>query len=320
MASSREDVRSSLEQLAEELLGEVDRIAERGTVRIRELLPSYAKLPAEELLPVTLTNTRNVLEAVLDPEAEPSRAAEHFRGSGETRVRQGITADEMLQAWRIGLEVVREEAHPVAERLGITDRVLLEFVEATLQWGDLGMRLATSAHREAEIAELERLAEAQSALRRVATLVARGSPPEEVFAQVAEEVGRLLEAESAAVLRYAHEQDAIVVGIWGEVRESARVGARFSLEGDSVSAVVYQTKRPVRFDAYRNSGGPLAAYARDAGLRCAVGTPIFVGGRVWGSLGIANSRAERLPEDAEPRMAEFTELVATAISNVQARS
>jgi|HubBroStandDraft_6_1064221.scaffolds.fasta_scaffold02808_10 signal transduction histidine kinase len=320
MASSREDVRSSLEQLAEELLGEVDRIAERGTVRIRELLPSYAKLPAEELLPVTLTNTRNVLEAVLDPEADPSRAAEHFRGSGETRVRQGITADEMLQAWRIGLEVVREEAHPVAERLGITDRVLLEFVEATLQWGDLGMRLATSAHREAEIAELERLAEAQSALRRVATLVARGSPPEEVFAQVAEEVGRLLEAESAAVLRYAHEQDAIVVGIWGEVRESARVGARFSLEGDSVSAVVYQTKRPVRFDAYRNSGGPLAAYARDAGLRCAVGTPIFVGGRVWGSLGIANSRAERLPEDAEPRMAEFTELVATAISNVQARS
>ena len=40
-----------------------------------------------------------------------------------------------------------------------------------------------------ERAPLTRLAEEQAALRRVATLVARGAPPEEVFAAVAEEVG-----------------------------------------------------------------------------------------------------------------------------------
>ena len=119
MAAGSEDVRSALRQLAEALLADAERVAARSVARMRELLPSYAKVPAEALTPVTLANTRNVLEAVRDPEADPTRAQDHFRMSGETRVRQGITADEMLQAWRIGLEVVREEAHRVADRLGI---------------------------------------------------------------------------------------------------------------------------------------------------------------------------------------------------------
>ena len=44
--------------------------------------------------------------------------------------------------------------------------------------------------------ELRGFAEEQAALRRVATLVARAAPPEEVFAAVAEEAGRLLAADS----------------------------------------------------------------------------------------------------------------------------
>ena len=37
----------------------------------------------------------------------------------------GITSDEMLHAWRIGLQVVREEAYVVAEELGIGKDVVL---------------------------------------------------------------------------------------------------------------------------------------------------------------------------------------------------
>lgn len=124
-------LRGAVQRLAGGLLDDVERIAARSVARMQELLPSYAKVPADALIPVTLTNTRNLLEAVCDPDADPSRADEHFRFSGETRLRQGITADEMLQAWRIGLEVVREEAHPIAKRLEVTDAVLLEFLEAT---------------------------------------------------------------------------------------------------------------------------------------------------------------------------------------------
>jgi signal transduction histidine kinase len=45
----------------------------------------------------------------------------------------------------------------------------------------------------------------------------------------------------------------------------------------------------------------------------------MVGGSLWGALGAATEN-EQFPADAEQRMAAFTELVATAISNIQARS
>jgi hypothetical protein len=201
MTASTDNVGSALQQLAEALRDDLKRIAERSVSRMQEQLPAYAEVPAEALLPVTLTNTRNLLEAVLDPGADPGRAEDHFRMSGETRSRQGVTADALLQAWRIGVESVREEAHAVAGRLGISDDVLLQFVEATLQWGDVGMRVSAQAHREAEIRELQRLAAEQAALRRVATLVARESSPEEVFAQVADEVGLLVEARRRVCAR-----------------------------------------------------------------------------------------------------------------------
>src|SRR6185312_5218760 len=48
-------------------------------------------------------------------------------------------------------------------------------------------------------AQLSQLAEEQAALRRVATLVAQATPPEAVFAAVAEEVGQLLPVDSAPI-------------------------------------------------------------------------------------------------------------------------
>jgi PAS domain S-box-containing protein len=179
--------------------------------------------------------------------------------------------------------------------------------------------VATAIANAEARAEVQRLAEEQAALRRVATMVAREAPPDEVLARVAEEVGILLQADAAAVWRYESGGQATVVGSWGTLGATVPAG-RIKLEGDSVTALVYRTQRPARFDAYEHTTGPVAAYARDVGLRSAVGTPIVVGGRLWGSIGVATMRPAPIPVDAESRMAEFTELVATAISNVQARS
>jgi PAS domain S-box-containing protein len=182
-----------------------------------------------------------------------------------------------------------------------------------------GVARDVTARRQAE-SELRRLADEQAALRRVATMVADESSPDDVFAKVAEEVGRLVTADAAAVWRYEPNGDGTVVGSWGDLRDTAPVGQRIKLDGESVTALVYRTQRPARFDAYDQSAGEVASYARQVGLRSAVGTPIFVGGRLWGSLGAASSRPDPIPADAEPGMRQFTELVATAISNVHARS
>ena len=212
--------------LAGVLLGDVEQIAARTAARMQELLPCYARVSREDLIPLVLADTRHVLEAIRDPDVDRGRAEMDHRASGETRARRGVASDELLQGWRLGLEVVREEAHARADELGIGDYVLLEFYEAMLRWGDAGMRALVSAHRDVEIGELGRLAEEQAALRRVATMVARESPPEEVLAKVAEEVGRLLRADIATIHQF---EDGVgtVVGRWGKLGDAFPGGRRF---------------------------------------------------------------------------------------------
>ena len=51
----------------------------------------------------------------------------------------------------------------------------------------------------------------QAALRRVATLVARGIDPAEIFSAVAEEIRRLLDADHAGIGRYDPDGTSVVV-------------------------------------------------------------------------------------------------------------
>jgi signal transduction histidine kinase len=98
------------------------------------------------------------------------------------------------------------------------------------------------------------------------------------------------------------------------------VGARFSLEGQSVPAMVSDTGRPARMDSYENASGTAAAQIRESGLRAAAGAPIVVGGRVWGAAIVGSLRPEPLPPDTEARVADFAELVSTAIANAEAHA
>jgi GAF domain-containing protein len=312
-------VRGSVQRLAAALLDDVERIAGLSVARMQELLPSYAKVPADALIPVTLTNTRNLLEAVCDSNANQDPADDHFRQSGETRLSQGITADEMLQAWRIGLEVVREEAHPVAKRLEVTDAALLEFVEASLRWGDVGMRRSAAAHREGEIRELGRLAADQSALHRVAELVARQAPPDEVFAAVTEELSELLGVDMIRTVRFEPDGSATVVAALGMVDDPMPPGTNAPIPAGSVIDQVSRTSRPARVDDYATVGGAVATRLHDEGGGSAVGGPIVVDGRPWGAM-VACKTAGTLPAGTEDRVARFAELASIAISNLESRA
>jgi signal transduction histidine kinase len=71
---------------------------------------------------------------------------------------------------------------------------------------------------------------------------------------------------------------------------------------------------------YEDARGSIAARFRDLGMRCAVGAPVVVGGRLWGAAIIGSMKPDALPLDTEARIADFTDLVATAIANAQARA
>jgi signal transduction histidine kinase len=164
----------------------------------------------------------------------------------------------------------------------------------------------------------ERFTGEQAALRRVATLVARGAPPEEVFAAVAKEAGRLLGASFTIMSRYDPDGARTVVATWSSADPAIRVGNRLMLGGRNVPTLVFQTRRAARIDYHDNASGPIADAAHVLGIRATVGVPVSVEGQLWGLIAVG-SRTEPLPAGVESQLDRFTELAAAAVANAQAR-
>ena len=180
--------------------------------------------------------------------------------------------------------------------------------------------LATAIASVESRAAVSRLADEQTALRRVATLVARGVSPADVFAAVTDEVGGLFGAE-AAVARFEPDGSAMVVVGLTKGIPVVSIGARWPLEDFLASTAVYRTGRPARNDhtGHRNASGSVADNLRKMDFVSTVAAPIVVEGNLWGVMTVSDRR-EPLPPDTEERVAKFTELVATAIANAESRA
>ncbi len=166
--------------------------------------------------------------------------------------------------------------------------------------------------------QLRVLAEEQAALRRVATLVTRGVAPEELFAAVVEEAGRLFSVEYAAMGRYEPGTLTIVAGS-GLAGDHFPVGSRWALGGKNLATLVFETGRPARI-SLADASGPIGVAVRPDGIGSGVGAPVIVEGRLWGLLIARSTPDQPLPADIEARLANFTELVATAIANAESRA
>ena len=173
---------------------------------------------------------------------------------------------------------------------------------------------------EARGAELHVRVEEQAALRRVATLVARGVSSTTILDAVAAEVSGLLRTEATSLLRFEPDGAATVLAIRGEMVADTPVGTRFTPDAEGVAAAVLRTGRPARTETCGDVPGVVAARARELGIRSGVGAPISLEGRLWGGMFAAWTEPEPPLADAELRMAQFTELVATAIANAESRS
>jgi len=183
--------------------------------------------------------------------------------------------------------------------------------------------VATQAGRRAARSEQARgtLAGEQAALRRVATLVASQPSPGAVFAAVTEETGKLLHLDSAHLIVYEPDQTVTVVASWNVRGPLMPIGTRLPLELEGINIIgrVFRTQQSARIDDYANATGLVAENVRAIGVRAAVGVPVLAGGRLWGVMAVGSSRPEPLPAETEMRMAAFTELVAMAIANAEAR-
>jgi signal transduction histidine kinase len=168
--------------------------------------------------------------------------------------------------------------------------------------------------------ELRDLAEMQGSLRRVATLVAQGAEPKAVFVAVAAEAARVLRVGAVSLIRFDPSTDMFtkIFGTHGP-RASVPDGGQWSLEHCPEGALIQATGQPVRIDDWTTIPGPVAARHREDGFGQAVAAPIVLEGAIWGHIAAFGEAGEVLPPGCEERLADFTNLVATAIANAQAR-
>jgi signal transduction histidine kinase/ketosteroid isomerase-like protein len=167
--------------------------------------------------------------------------------------------------------------------------------------------------------EGSKMAEEQAALRRVATLVARGVSQDELFAAVNEEVGWLVGADPTSLMRFEADDTVTLLAAWSAGDARFPIGARRPLDDELRS--LRDDGRALRFGPMElPHEGPFVEEARRLAIRSAVGVPIVVDGRVWGAAFAASTREEPFSQVTETRLAQFTELVATAIANSEART
>jgi signal transduction histidine kinase len=154
----------------------------------------------------------------------------------------------------------------------------------------------------------------------VATLVAIGVSTAKVFDTVATEMRELLDIDLAVLERYEADGSATVVATSQHGRRAAgktTTWTHVTAEGNNLTSLVRAGSGPVRIDNYQDVSGPEAAALRDAGFTGAAGAPIMVGGRMWGMAAVAWRHTAAVGTEA--RLAQFTELLGTAIANADSR-
>jgi PAS domain S-box-containing protein len=167
--------------------------------------------------------------------------------------------------------------------------------------------------------EMIRLAREQRSLRRVATLVASEVTPERVYRAVSEECAHVLEVNASVVVRYEDDGTATIVGRHNrDGIDVFRIGGTLQAEEHSAVGQVLRKETPARVDDWGVLSGQTAEAMFEGGYRSTAAAPIVVGGHLWGAVAIGSE--DRLPSEAENRLAAFCELVSLAVASAQARA
>jgi signal transduction histidine kinase len=178
---------------------------------------------------------------------------------------------------------------------------------------------AVTAERAASERAQQALTDEQTALRRIATLVAAEAASDRVFEQVTVEAAQTLGASAASLARFDEDGTVTFVGGWSDTgRLAFPVGSRVPVEETGVLAEIQKTGRPERIDDYEGRAPAIVERLSSFGYDSAGAAPIRVGGQVWGALVAAASRGEPLAPGSERRLADFAELVAQALANADA--
>ena len=227
--------------------------------------------------------------------------------------------------WSIGLAVATSIASTLVYLLFHLDGIaaaLFVFLPVALLANVLaGQARLRAAEAEDRRREADALAAQQAALRRVATLVARGADPDDVYPVTVAELARGLAVEHVTLVRFDDGDTCTVLAAQDSVgKTTLSVGERLPLDGESLSRAIRRSGESARIDDYPSTTGTIAERMLGLGLRSGVGAPVTVDGVTRGALIVGSAGAKPLPPETEARICDFADLVATAIANAETRA
>jgi diguanylate cyclase (GGDEF)-like protein len=193
-----------------------------------------------------------------------------------------------------------------AMQAGADDFLVKPLREDRLEAALLAAERITSLHTklgESEARSRE-LAEEQAAVVRIASAVAAGMEPEDVFAGVAREAAHLVGAAAGTLWRF-QGTEAEMVGAWGD--EPLEMGTELTPTFDEALGQVMAYGLSVRIDA------------SDKDTRSTVGAPVYLLGEVWGAVLASRPAGAAFGDDDQDRVARFAEYVAVAVANAEVR-
>jgi diguanylate cyclase (GGDEF)-like protein len=160
--------------------------------------------------------------------------------------------------------------------------------------------------------DVERRIEEQTALRRVATAIAAGTPPVHMLGLICEEAARLTGCQMAFVARLGDGASGEVVASWaapgmpapadGHVIHPAAPGAPTAIREGRTTRLL---PRPGGDDAL-------------SGYREGLAAPIALDGRTWGTLTITSAEGP-VGADAERALLDLADLVRLAVGDAEQR-
>jgi len=220
----------------------------------------YRHPPDGKSEPNVHTGSREPAAARLRPAAPRAGLSRCHRLVG------ALTGLVVLPLLTLGLARFRDVVTLPSQTLLNLLAVVVALVAFVLVAGAAGAVVGLAARRrEAETTETEtaesreelrRLADEQAALRRVATLIAHGLPPAEVFPAVAHEVGSVLGADVTNIVRLDPDGAATILARVGAPAAEFPVGSRWRPEPPLAVAVVLRTGRPARLDDTSQAAKP----------------------------------------------------------------
>jgi signal transduction histidine kinase len=270
-----------------------------------------------------------------------SQISEFIEAERQTYIARQETADETAAAATLAATIaLGASAILIAVFIAYLARTMVRPVTnaarmaGRLGAGDLSARMPETG--TAEIGTLERsfnslagwleqsqaaqrrLLDQQTALRRIATLVAEGAVADEVFRAVVRELTEHLPSEFAFLWRHEPDGRFTSVAAWERDRGAIEPGISRA-DDDSAIARAWASRAATRISEVAAPSGPAADRAGFMGITSSVACPVVVAGERWGLL-VAGRRDGPLAGDAEQWIRAFTELVGTAIANAAARA